>query len=367
MGLLSNLLNNREVNRLEELAVRSPAPSVFIRLSQLYRELGNQGRSADSIKRGIKYFPDNEELILANRELQKQEHSAEKQRLKLRIEQYPNPTLYSKLAGIYLAEEDFEECEHICKNCLHEFKDYGGIYFILAQLADKKGDDEECINMLLKTAEIDKFNYTALVMLAEKHKAKGDLIAAEKVLKDILEFSPDNQKVLDMLENIDDSVDIEAVSQEIENLTANNPSMIDKSKQPTARVDMDKRLNSSSSSSITGIDQLEKALTKLARVEGVQECILMDKSGLVIASSISDSDSEELYAALVTNIYMASDDCGEPLMLGGFEDGILESETGNIYLMVLNDILVAVFAAHNAKSGLLQRAIHNFAQKIVHG
>ncbi|MHC4870751.1 MAG: roadblock/LC7 domain-containing protein [Planctomycetota bacterium] len=356
MGLLSNLLNNREITRLEELALRSPAPSVFIRLNQLYSETGNESQANATVKRGLDYFPENEELIIVNRQIVTAEHAVEKDRLKLQIEQYPNPSLYAKLAAIYLAEDNFAECEEICSSCLDDFADNGGIYLILAQLADKKGEQDVCIEMLKKTAELDKYNYTGLFMLAEKYRESGDLVAAEEVLNDILEFSPDNQKVKGILENLHEEV--EEVTEEEET------KVVDSSERPTEQVDMSKASLKASSASITGVQQLEKTFDKIAKVEGVRECILMDKSGLVIESNIEDSDQEQLFAALVTNIYRSSVNCSEPLMLGEFEDGILESSSGSIYLMSTADMLIAVFADLDAKSGLLQRAIHNFAQKI---
>ncbi len=344
MGLFSNLLNSREIARLEELAIRSPAPSIFIRLSQLYLEINNEQQAVGSVERGVEHFPENKELMLANKKFLSAKHQAEKEQIVLKIEQYPNPALYVKLAAIYLEEDDFENCRKVCNDCLEHYKKNAEIYLILGQLEDRRGNLDECIAMLEKIAEHDKFNYTGLFFLAEKYKERGNLDSAEKVLNDILSFSPQNQKVIDFLSTLNSPVI------EDSNEKKNNVKMV-----------------STSSASITGIRQLKKSFIKIAEVEGTKECILMDKNGLVIASNIDDKNQEELLAALVTNIYRSSEICKGSLLLGDFRDGIIESEGGNIFLMSVADMLIAVFAEQTARTGLLQRAIHNFALKITQG
>ena len=110
---------------------------------------------------------------------------------------------------------------------------------------------------------------------------------------------------------------------------------------------------------------LHKEIRQIRRVDGVRGTVLIDPSGLVIASDLPESVEEDLSAALITSICRTVTGASSELKLGEFEDGIVDTDNGCIHIMVLDQMTMVVFAAAHTKAGLLQRSIHTFAQRVI--
>ena len=51
--------------------------------------------------------------------------------------------------------------------------------------------------------------------------------------------------------------------------------------------------------------------------------------------------------------------------IGEFEGGLIEGEAGNIHLLLLEDMILAVFADASLRLGLLEKKIREFAESII--
>ncbi len=363
MGWISNLLANRELARLEELARAAPAPSVFLRLGQIYRQQGDEERAQQIARKGAELFPDNADLSAARADAERASHDVQKTRLRARIEQFPNPSLYAKLAGLHLRDGERDACLRVCEESLRSFPRYGGAYLVLAQVAFADGDPEAGYEHLKQAIALDKFNYMALMMLAEEHLRRGERDEARAVLQSILEFAPGDEKASEMLQDFDAVA--ERCLRERQNRT------------PTERVHPGKKTATVAAVSepaptpqpaaAGGTGRYAAALDALMATDGVEGALLIDRLGLVVASRNRDGAEidEEMAGALVTNILRASGSATDAFGLGRMEEGILESEAGCAYLMDLDETAVAVFGQSDAKPGLLQQAVHAFARAVV--
>jgi predicted regulator of Ras-like GTPase activity (Roadblock/LC7/MglB family) len=53
------------------------------------------------------------------------------------------------------------------------------------------------------------------------------------------------------------------------------------------------------------------------------------------------------------------------LNVGQFEEGVIEGESGNIHILQLDEMILAVFAKADVKAGLLEKSIRDFAMSVV--
>jgi predicted regulator of Ras-like GTPase activity (Roadblock/LC7/MglB family) len=355
MGWISSLLVTRELNRLESLASDAPAPSVFLRLKELYEQQDQHQKAVQAARRGAELFPDHPGLGAASAEVKKQQRGSQKEILRSRVEEYPNPSIFARLASLHLEDDEIAECLRLCKRSLRHYPDYGGTYLVLAQVAVKEGDDDAAYDHLQKTMELDRFNYTGLMMLAEAHLRRGERAEAHECLQRILEFAPGDEKTESMLDNF------EAIAEREESQQ--------KSKTPTRQLSR-KALSEAQAESLKGGEHVEhedpfaQSVARLVQSEGVIGCVVIDRMGLVIASRFTGDYDEDLAAALAANILRASSEAAAPMGFAHFEEGILEANELRIHLTNLDDASIAVFARADSKSGLLQRAIHTFVHDV---
>ena len=68
---------------------------------------------------------------------------------------------------------------------------------------------------------------------------------------------------------------------------------------------------------------------------------------------------------MITNVFRTVARSAEPLSIGTFEDGLIEGEGGNIHLMGVEDMILAVFADPKVKMGMLEKTIRDFVDQIL--
>jgi predicted regulator of Ras-like GTPase activity (Roadblock/LC7/MglB family)/Flp pilus assembly protein TadD len=350
MGWISNLLASRELSRYEELARTAPAPSVFMRLGQLYEEMGEREKARQVYRRGAEAFPNDEQLRIQNDDVAREEHALEKKRLKSQIDRFPNPSLYARLGELYLLDDDLQSCGKICRQSLKQYPKYGGTHLLLARMALKVGRRDEAYESLLKARELDKVNYGVLMMLIEEQLRRGERDDARASLNEILQFAPGDERATEMLQDFD------ALAERYEEEARRAA----KSMAETHHVNVRQVAGAKGGAE----ESLDAAVERFANLEGVDGVILIDTRGLVVASRFASGADEDLTAALVANIFRASSGCEGPFGIGPFEEGVLESDAGSIYVLNLKGMMAAVLAADSVKPGMLQRALHAFASKV---
>lgn len=357
MGFLRNLLSGREIAKLEELLAQSPAPSLFLRLAQLYRENDNEEKAREVTARGARLFPESESLLQAQADGEKIKNDAEKRRLRAKIEQFPSPMLYTKLASLYIKERDFAEAEAVCNGGIRSFPDYGGLWTELGRTMAERGEFDQALECLEKAAAMDKYNYNAMMSLAETCLKAGRRDRAREAIEQILAFAPNDERATAFLTDFDlRAAKLEAEGRRVSR-AAPKPAAPTPSTAPAAAP---------AAKSESGVGTtLHVEIKQIRRVDGVRGTILIDPAGLVIASDLPEGLDEELAAALISGICRTVKESAKALTLGEFEDGIVESGEGCIHLLTVDQMTMGVFATKETKAGLLQRAIHTFAERVI--
>lgn len=364
MGFLQSLLHGREIQRLERLIATAPAPSVFLRLAQLYRDIGDEAKAEAAITKGAAMFPESSALKEARVDDERIRRDTEKQRIRAKLEQYPSPILYTKLAELHVEEEQYEEAHEVCRRGCRDYPDYGGLWTVLARIAIAQSNNDRAVEYLERATGLDQYNYEALMLLAETYLRKGDRQKGRHVLNQILQFAPGDERANKFLKDFDTRADeMEREAKALAEKQKKRTSFMEPvaGEGADAKPEPDRRKKSGSGVGTS----LGKEIREIRRVEGVRGSVLIDNFGLVIASDLPDELDEELTAAHVTNLHRTVLNGAEQLHLGDLEDSIVDAEAGSIHILGLEDMTMGVLAAPSTKTGLLHRAIHIFAERVL--
>ena len=351
MGWLSNLFSGGEQEELEGLIRQAPAPSLFARLIRLHLESGASAKALEAARRGTGLFPDSAELRDLRARAERSGVMAEAEQLRQKIERFPNPSLYARLANIYLELDDLDACTKACTLAVKTYPDYAGIYLVMAQVSRRQKRMDLVSHYLNKTVALDPCNYAAHMQRAEDLIAGNTPDEARKELEAVLAFAPEDERAQAMLAALDTTRSGAS--------TASMPAVTQKdvAGSDTRKLEAIGRPGAAPSP--------EAGLATLAETSGVEAGLLIDASGRLIASQRNaDSFDEELAAAVVSNVCRAVRESAPDLGIGDFLETLVEGEFGSVEVMPVNDLLLAAFATPDLRPARLQRAVHECARSM---
>jgi len=368
MGFFSNLMRAWEKRRLQNVYDNNPRPAaaVFARLAEILQAEGDITAASRIAKRGQQLYPHDEKISRASKDMEKVMRELEKERLRQKIESYPNPILYARLAELYKTDGQIDASVKVCQAGIRAFPEYGGTYLLLGQICFDQQDFEGALSYLEKATELDRYNYMALKLLADTYMKLGRYVNAVERLDAILYFAPGDEQVLEALKAAKKAAGIEEPKPQPEPAPApptrvrEQQAVRVKATAGSDTVAREKRIKAASKKQ----GAYESALGIFKTLEGVKGVLLVDAFGLVIASHLKDSVDEELAGAMITNIYRSTARSAQQMGLGNFEDGVIEGEEGNIHLISVQDMILAVFASAAVKMGLLEKGIRDFASSV---
>jgi predicted regulator of Ras-like GTPase activity (Roadblock/LC7/MglB family)/cytochrome c-type biogenesis protein CcmH/NrfG len=369
MGLfdfISNWRTNARIHSLEAQLQQRPTPAVYLQLADAQREAGNSQKAAQVLKMGAARFPSAPEIIRRQAEAEKTEREHEKKRLVERIQTHPNPILYARLAELYKADGEVNKTIEICQKGVKAFPKYGGTYLVLGQIYVEKKQWNDAVGQLEKSVELDKYNYLALKLLAQVYIELSRPADAVKQLEAILYFAPGDEAILELLKKakeqagqpmeprLESRAQPAAAGRTGKTMIQHAPGAAPRTKTTIQRI------------APAGRDAaLNDGIARLRTVNGVTGAILVDQYGLVVAANLEESLDENLAGALITNIYRTASTSAAKLTVGQFEDGDIEGEGGNIHIVQVEEMILAVFAKPDVKAGLLEKSIREFAMVLV--
>jgi predicted regulator of Ras-like GTPase activity (Roadblock/LC7/MglB family) len=382
MGFIRNLLRNREKSQLEELLVKDPSPSVYLRLARIYQEEGDLSRASKTARQGAAKFPESAEMTSAEQDISRLDRESECKRLRQRIESYPNPRLYSRLGELLRAEGKADEAKAVVDQGLRNYPDYGGLYYVLGLIASDSGGTDEARQCLGKAAELDSYNYAALKLLGQVNTSVGLHAEAADTYARILSFSPDDDEIKALRGQA-----LEAASKDSGRKVSptTDTKIMDsgaaaavpggKRASRTARFADEPTGGSKGAAAVAAAPPAAKksstggalgdAIATLSSAEGIQGALLVDNYGLPVASALPEGMDEALAAAMTTGLRRSGGPACDQLGMGNLDEMVIESTEGSIFVYSLREMTLAVFADRGAKAGMIERQTHNFAEKVL--
>lgn len=235
------------------------------------------------------------------------------ERLRKKLESFPSPSSYSRLAELLRLGGNAGEAADLCRRCIQEFPRHGQAYVILAGLQLSRGQRGEARSTLEQGVGQDRRCYTGLRMLSDLSAEDGDLVRAVSCLEEILSFKPTDEAVerrrSDLAQHLPaggnaprkltvgggnqtDTVDLTEIAR------ARTSTLV---KPVTPRPGSGVRPTSSSGlrPASTG---LSTPLAPLCAEQGVRGAVVVDVNGRVVMSQGLASSREDLLAALACEI-----------------------------------------------------------------
>ena len=127
-------------------------------------------------------------------------------RLKKKVENYPSPSAYNRLAELLRQNNDHDTVVQVCRRSIREFKRKSKAYVSLAESYLDNGQRNEAIELLQNALEQDPRSSEALIVLANIHEAKGTPQEAVAFLQKALELNPDNGEIQARIDKLNSAV-----------------------------------------------------------------------------------------------------------------------------------------------------------------
>jgi uncharacterized protein len=109
---------------------------------------------------------------------------------------------------------------------------------------------------------------------------------------------------------------------------------------------------------------MRKIVEDLLRVEGVIGSLLVGKDGLVVASTLLDTDDAEVLGAMSAAVYGEIDKSTKRIGVGTLVDAIIDAQDGSILLLEAKDLILVVITQRMVNLGLIKMEMRRAARRI---
>lgn len=109
---------------------------------------------------------------------------------------------------------------------------------------------------------------------------------------------------------------------------------------------------------------MERILSELNRVPGIQGSLIVGKDGIVILSDISDEIDEEEVSALAGSLILAAEKISKKLEQGELKSITLETNKSRWFIQRINIGFLLAIADANSNLGLLRIELRDAAVKL---
>jgi tetratricopeptide (TPR) repeat protein len=117
------------------------------------------------------------------------------ERLRKKVENYPSPSAYNRLAELLQQNNDHDGVVQVCRRCIREFKRNGKAYIILAEVYLEQGKRSDAIESLNEAITQDPRSIDALSLLADVHVSAGHPQDAITCLHKVLDLKPGDGEI----------------------------------------------------------------------------------------------------------------------------------------------------------------------------
>lgn len=109
---------------------------------------------------------------------------------------------------------------------------------------------------------------------------------------------------------------------------------------------------------------MRKIVEDLIRVDGVIGSLLVGKDGLVVASTLLDSEDAEVLGAMSAAVYGEIDKSTKRIGVGTLVDAIIDAQQGSILLLEARDLILVVITQRVVNLGLIKMEMRRAARRI---
>lgn len=299
------------------------------------------------------------------------------ERLRKKVENYPSPSAYNRLAELLRENHDPDGVEQICKRSIRDFKRNSNAYIILSQQYLDLGKRPQAVELLETAVEQDPRCVQALTLLANICEAKGDPQTAVNYLQKMLLLRPDNVELSARIEKL--SAGIGAPAAHPSAAAGRNESVtIDMSAMPTSlgtsagasagasaaanaplAFDFTPRTGSPittpAQTHVAAPQAVRNPLSALLSETGVLGVVVADDQGRVVSSEKLEAGIETYFAALAHEVSHSSEEALGFLHQAPMSSWAIGTEYGQLLAFRRNPALtLLVYASNDCKVAMIE-------------
>jgi tetratricopeptide (TPR) repeat protein len=363
VGLFDVFKTRKAVDRTA--AAEPKTPLEVAREVERLIEARDYKTALETAERGVYENPRSEVVLSAYRFLKKETLAEELKRLRQKIEREPNPIAYSQLADIYKEIGDHDKAIEYCRRAIELYPDHEGPWIILGRTRlDRFKEDWIPRDALLaiehyeKALDLNRNSYKTLVDLAELYTEVGAKRRAIKKCEAVLYFAPEDEKALSLLRKAQSLAD--ARREDLEELVAAYAEKKRRAAQRRGRKAGE--THGPAGRLLRSPALLQKKLEWLKSCEGFYAAVATDLQGETIAACAVRAVDQALVSESVKQVFEAASDCSLRIDIGHFKRGVFEGPSGFIYLIVFDEVRIAVLCDPGTKMGALDDAVTRFVE-----
>ncbi|WP_051261858.1 tetratricopeptide repeat protein [Desulfovibrio inopinatus] len=182
---------------LEKLLAIAPTSQMYLELANLYWSLSEQDKSIETLRLGLKAFPNNKNLhfYLANAYLLQKDYEEASAVLKSYLDQKPHDWIARReMAAILIEAQKYEDALTILEEVPTKERNPAILYYLSRSNAGL-GRQEEAVDYLKKALDKDPNMLAAWAELAYLYELDGDYAAAEEAYKRIMDLGEEGPEV----------------------------------------------------------------------------------------------------------------------------------------------------------------------------
>jgi predicted regulator of Ras-like GTPase activity (Roadblock/LC7/MglB family) len=260
---------------------------------------------------------------------------SELDRLRQKVENFPSPSTYTRLAELLRAKGEMDAAVGTCQRCIKEFPRTGQAYVILAEIDLSAGRKDEGIKKLLTAVERDPRSYAAHRLLADHFCTTGQIPQALMHLRQILTFKSNDPEVLKRIADLAPKGTAPGATSEAKpaaGLSGKRPAVVVPSAKP-----------------------VPQGLGPLVAETGVRGALIADAHGRVVSSAGFTPAQEDTIAALAAEFGRDTATAMESAGQGKLMQWMLAANQGQVMAFKRdNACSVVVLAESGVRPALLE-------------
>lgn len=362
MGWWTDFKANREIEAARREAGRARSPYAISVLIDKCIEVGRLDVALEEAERGMAEFVGSESLTEAYKRMVRAKCADDLRASRDEVRKTPGPKAFYKLACLYKETRDLDQAIEMARKGIELYPNFEGNYIVLADIRYERfqrdlraSDGLQAIELFERAVDLNRENYRLLFQLAEIYVAVGARDRALDKLKMILQFAPDDRRVLQLKDELEQqrpsrTNDLKEILADFEKRAAASGGSLRRQGQLAQRY-------------TRAPDQLARKIGVLERIPGFQRAVILGPSGELLAGYPGGPEECRKVAETLRKVFTASVECSVRMDISTFEKGMFECADGSfLYLVVVDRLQVAVLCSNKGKVDRLQDEVFRFVE-----
>lgn len=388
MRLLRGIGKHREIKRLRRNAHEAPSPGAFETLAARCIAMDRVEEALAAAREGMALFPNSVRL-------ESIQTFAQRTLLKARIEELqkeksarPSPSVFNKLADVYLEVGDYDQAIRICSSCVRHFPMNEHPYFVLGEIRLRRFfanriylDGLDAEHQLLKVLSLNKSNKSARLLLAHLYFSVGAIREMREQLELVLSLAPRHKDVRDLLESKsyrfpDPDQDDEESEDEpkgdwdevfsVHELIrrAESAGRFVNAPQDFAPGEIPDLAAGAVDTPVPSDIRLDSLLESIVTEPGIRAATFVDRRGKAVASRVDEEKpGSPEFPDLAAEILRTAEEAGRRMDLGAFHWCTVEGPFGGISIAKVRDVHLAAGYEAPMKTGRAHELLEDLAAR----